>query len=319
MENHSYIGVPLSSLRVDTTTRFNMYLKSSHEAPHVLYREKNLSFTETERSRLLENNVKEVYINSDEEDEYRQYIEDNLSAILTDEHLDREEKCEILYGSAQHLMQKVMAEPGAGGVLTRSKHLADDTLGFMIKDPSVFQNIVKVMSTDYYTYTHSINVLVFSVALLQALDVDDPAVIRQFSYGALFHDVGKSMIDPTILNQKGPLTKDQWKLIKLHPVYGCDILKGQGGFEEITFDVTRHHHEKLNGDGYPDNLEGDEVSRLTRVVTICDIFDALTTNRSYKNAVGSFEALNLMKEEMSSQLDPNYFRTFVGLLGSPSL
>jgi len=126
---------------------------------------------------------------------------------------------------------------------------------------------------------------VFGVALAQRLGLGSPGEQREFGYGAFLHDVGKSMIDSAILNCTGKLSDDQWKQMKLHPVYSHHILKEQGGLQQIALDVARHHHEKLHGRGYPDGLPGEQTSPWARVCAIADIFDALTTQRSYKDAL----------------------------------
>ncbi|MEM4235355.1 MAG: HD domain-containing phosphohydrolase, partial [Candidatus Methanomethylicaceae archaeon] len=100
------------------------------------------------------------------------------------------------------------------------------------------------------------------------------------------------------------------------PVYGYEILVNEHNVrDELQLDVARHHHEKLTGTGYPDKLKGDEVSVYARISAIADIFDALTTRRSYKNAFRSFDALNLMKTQMCNEIDMGIFKKFIILLG----
>ena len=105
--------------------------------------------------------------------------------------------------------------------------------------------------------------------------------------------------------------------MRLHPVTGYDILKEHGLFSDLVLDVTRHHHEKLRGGGYPDKLTANQIDPLVRASTIADIFDALTTRRSYKGALTSYQALKIMRDKMAADLDPDLFRTFVELMGNP--
>jgi len=289
----------------------------AHDPTPVLYRGKGLPFSEADLQRLKENYIQRVYIESGEEEEFHGYVEENLASILSDKGLKTDSKAQMLYGSAQRLMKQVMEDPRAGEAIPRSKRMVENTMEFMAKDNKAFQNIVKVVSYDYYTYTHSVNVFVFSMALLQELGISkDQDIARDFGYGALLHDVGKSMIDPAILNCPGKLSKEQWEEMRLHPIHGHDILVEQGSLQDIALDASRHHHEKLHGKGYPDGLSGDQVSPWARICAIADIFDALTTNRSYKSATPSFDALKLMRDEMSEELDQEYFGVFVKLMGS---
>lgn len=132
----------------------------------------------------------------------------------------------------------------------------------------------------------------------------------------MLHDIGKSRVSPEITNAPGKLTKEQWEEMRRHPEYGREILEELGVTDPMVLDVTLHHHEKLTGTGYPHGLWGDEVSKPVRVSTIADVFDALTTRRTYKAAMSAFAALRLMKEEMAKELDQDLFHAFVEMMGA---
>jgi len=185
---------------------------------------------------------------------------------------------------------------------------------FVFGQRDAFENLLKVTSYDYYTYTHCVNVFMFSIALAQSMGYSAHDV-QSLGNGALLHDVGKCMVDPDIVNCRGKLSQEQWLQMKLHPVHGHTLLKRQGMRNSVILDVTRHHHEKLSGAGYPDGLGPSDISDGARIVAIADIFDALTTRRSYKEAINSFPALKLMREEMVKDIDADIFRAFVALMG----
>ncbi len=312
-----FFAVPLTSLRLDTVTDFDMYLKSQSNQQPVLYRQKNLPFTEEARGRLTDNKVDNLWVRSDQESEYRKYVEAHLGDILNDDSVATEKKAEVLYTSAQGLVKDVFDEPRSMECIARSKELVKNTVQFMFKDSSAFSHLLKVTSFDYYTYTHSVNVFVFSVALAQRAYPDLGVSMEEFGEGALLHDIGKCRIGAEILNCKGKLSDEQWRIMKTHPGYGEEILGEHGTISDVALDIVRHHHEKLTGVGYPDSLEDEKISRCVRIVTIADIFDALTTKRSYKDALETFPALKIMKSEMSDQLDPYLFKVFVETLGNP--
>ncbi|MBI5093792.1 MAG: HD domain-containing protein [Candidatus Hydrogenedentes bacterium] len=312
-----FLPIQLESLRVDTVTDFELYVQPHAGDAPVLYRGNGLPFTDDVRGRLAENGIECLYILSAEEAAYLRYMESNLAAILTDDHIDKEAKSNILYGSAQNLVKEVMLDPRSGEAIQRSQELVENTVNYLFAEKDAFEHLLKVTSFDYYTYTHSVNVFVFSVSLAQRIGMNDVATLREFGDGTLLHDIGKSMLDPAIINCRGRLTEAQWALMKMHPVYGYEILKDNGKLTDRALDVVRHHHEKIRGGGYPDNLSGAGISSWTRICTICDIFDALTTQRSYKPAMNSFPALRLMKDEMAPDLDPDFFRIFVDMMGNP--
>lgn len=311
-----FFPIRLTSLRLNTIIGFDLYLQPEPGHPPVLYREKSLPFCEAESNRLRDNQVAQLFVRSDQESAYYPYIEANLRAILTDPGIDVEEKTQVLYSSAMHLAKDAMEEPLAATLLPRTKAMVENTVWCIFNQEQALLSLLKVTSYDYYTYTHSVNVLVFTIALAKRLGYPDQAV-NAFGSGSLLHDIGKSMIDPSILNCPGQLTKEQWEVMKMHPVYGCNILQKQGVRDKLMLDVTRHHHENLAGKGYPDRLTAEQIPQFIRISTISDVFDALTTRRPYKDALSSFEALKLMKEEMEEDLDQELFQAFVEMMGAP--
>ena len=310
------LAIPLASLRVDTVMGFDLYLQTRAGQPPVLFRQKNLPFQAHVLSRIEDHRHHQVFIRTSDSDAYVRYLEDNLSRILRDDFLDVQEKSGVLYQCAKGLMFEVMAEPRAKGLMRRCKQLVETTVDFMRGEEVSFRHLLKVVSYDYYTYTHSVNVFVFGVALAEYVGHPKMDELRAFGEGTLLHDVGKSVIDPTIVNSPGQLSPDEWAEIKRHPTYGVEILSEQGVTNEMTLDVVQHHHEKLTGAGYPDGLFFDEIPFYVRIATIADIFDALTTRRPYKEALKSFPALSLMKQEMSEELDQELFSAMVKLMAT---
>lgn len=126
---------------------------------------------------------------------------------------------------------------------------------------------------------------------------------------ALMHDIGKSRIPTDILNKPGPLDPEEFRLMQRHPDIGATLLRAQGDFESEVIDVVRHHHERLDGTGYPDRLAGGAISDLVRIVSICDVFSALTERRTYRNPAGGAEALSIMTAARG-HLDPDLLRAF---------
>ncbi|MFO7975117.1 MAG: HD domain-containing protein [Candidatus Hydrogenedentota bacterium] len=311
------IPVPVACLREETVTSFNLYLRNRGGQPPVLYREKHLPFTEEDRVRLEANNVKHLFVDSREEKAYLRYLEKNLGAILADPELPLEHKTEVVYVSGRFLMREVFSDPRAGDTVPRSKAYVQLAYEFLSQEKTAFAQLLRITSYDYYTYTHSINVFVFSITLAQRSGSFSPQEVKDFGTGALLHDIGKSLIDPSIVNCKGKLTVEQWEEMKRHPDLGCRILEGHGGISPGAMEVVRYHHEKINGTGYPEQRSGDGLSPFIRICTIADIFDALTTKRSYKGAVSTFEALNIMRNEMSEQLDGDLLRIFIKMMGKP--
>ncbi|WP_313902345.1 HD domain-containing phosphohydrolase [Methylobacterium sp. E-005] len=136
---------------------------------------------------------------------------------------------------------------------------------------------------------------------------------------ALLHDIGKSRIPVDILNKPGPLTPEEFRLMQRHPDIGASLLTAQGEFEPAIIDVVRHHHERLDGRGYPDRLAGSAISDLVRIISICDVFSALTERRTYRQPASGAEALSIMVEA-EGHLDRDLLRAFTPvMLGNETL
>jgi len=310
----SYRAVPVDLLRPEEVADFDIYLLPGPGKPYVLYRKKHLPFTAEAKERLETHRVTKIHIRGDQEADLRRYLERNLGTILDDSDVPPDEKAEVLYGSMVGVVEDVLADPRAGDMVPRSKQIVENACKFLYGQGNSLEHMMRVCSFDYYTYTHSVNVFVFTMTLGAKL-FDQGYLVSEVGPGALLHDVGKSKIDPGIVNCKGKLSAEQFEIMKLHPVYSDEILREKGGVPAVSLDMARHHHERIRGGGYPDNLKGDAVSKEVRIVTLADIFDALTTRRSYKAPIDSFPALKLMREEMSEHLDMELFAVFVQMMG----
>ena len=308
-----FFPISIGSLKEDLITGFDLYLPAHEGSNPVLYREKNLPFESKDHARLSEGNIVELLVKTTDKKAWVSYAAGVLPDYLADTSKPVDERAGVLYESATGLVEELLASPDSADLVSQSRNMAGGMVDFLAKETSSFYELMQLTSHDYYTYTHSVNVFVYSVSLAKKLGKDGPE-LDEFAHGALMHDIGKRMIDNDIINAPGGLSEAQWQQMQSHPVHGYEILLKQGETSKIALDVTRHHHEKMNGRGYPDGLKGEDISDWVRISTIADIFDALTTQRSYKDAMDTFVALRFMQDKMGDELDPNFFREFVSLM-----
>ncbi len=166
-----------------------------------------------------------------------------------------------------------------------------------------------IESSDSYTFGHCERVADLSVAVARELGFDESeqTTVR---LGAYLHDVGKVKVPHEILNKPGPLTADEFEVIKMHPVWGIELL-AKVEFPWDIKPIIRWHHEKYDGAGYPDQLKGDDIPLAAQIVGIVDVFDALTTTRSYRSAMPTEKALEIMTSKMSNSWSPAVFEAFI--------
>lgn len=174
-----------------------------------------------------------------------------------------------------------------------------------------------IESNDSYTFGHCSRVADNAVAVARALGLDDLAVTT-IRLGAYLHDLGKVKVPHEILNKAGPLTRDEFEIVQMHPAWGIDLL-AEVEFPWDLKPIIRWHHEKYDGTGYPDRLRGDEIPLAAQVVGIVDVYDALTTTRSYRAAMPHTKAMATI-EEMRASWSPEVYAAFLtALAAGPAL
>jgi putative nucleotidyltransferase with HDIG domain len=311
-----YLPIPLDTLRVDTILAFDLFIRIKRN--FVLYRSADLPFNDGTRRKLLENRVERLYIKSDSRQKYQRYLEGNLGKILADPDVRDEKKATVLYETSTNLVKEVLANPTYGDNIRRSKDLVANTLEYILKGREAFLNLLKITSFDYYTYTHSVNVCTFSIALAQQMGFDDEEFLHELGVGALLHDIGKSRVSERILKKQTTLNTIEFEIMKKHPKWGVDILTETDQIAANSYYPVLQHHERGNRNGYPDGLSLDEMHVYSRIAAIADSFDAMTTERVYQKAMESFPALRIMCS-MKEAFEKKLLAAFVELMGPTGL
>lgn len=184
----------------------------------------------------------------------------------------------------------------------------------VLRHPNALLSIVRVKQADEYTYMHSVAVSALMIALARQLGFEDDEV-HEAGMAGLLHDVGKMAIDDGILNKPGSLTDNEFEQIKRHPEYGVRYLqKGSEPVSRAVLEACYSHHEKMDGSGYPRGLKGDQISLLSRMAAVCDVYDALTSDRPYKLGWGPSETVQRMAQ-WTGHFDPQIFQAFVRSVG----
>lgn len=191
--------------------------------------------------------------------------------------------------------------------------LVEAIIGSVESDPGALLSLVRLKSKDEYTYLHSVAVCALMVALARTLKLPDTEV-RKLGLAGMLHDMGKARIPLPVLNKPGRLTDAEFALMRRHPQWGYDLLvEGQVDCA-VTLDVCLHHHEKIDGSGYPEALADKHISLPARMGAICDVYDAVTSARAYKQAWDPGEAIRQMAQ-WKGHFDPVVFQAFVKTVG----
>ena len=191
--------------------------------------------------------------------------------------------------------------------------LVEEISSSVLRNPGALVSLARLKSQDEYTYMHSVAVCALMVALAREAGLDAEAC-RAAGQAGLLHDLGKALMPLELLNKPGKLTGEEFAIIKTHPQRGHDLLVDGRGAPEAALEVCLHHHERLDGRGYPHGLPGEQLGLLARMGAVCDVYDAITSNRPYKAGWDPAESIAMMAS-WRGQFDPDLFQAFVRSLG----
>ena len=192
-------------------------------------------------------------------------------------------------------------------------NLVSDIAASVSRNQNALISLARLKTKDDYTYMHSVAVCAMMVALAKQLNLSE-AETKQAGLAGLMHDIGKAGIPLEVLNKPGALTDEEFTLVKLHPQRGHDMLKEAGIDDETVLDVCLHHHEKIDGSGYPNKLKDEQISLFAKMGAVCDVYDAITSNRPYKSGWDPCVSLQRMAQ-WKGHFDDAIFKAFVKSLG----
>ncbi len=196
----------------------------------------------------------------------------------------------------------------------QARGMVEEITQSVARHPNALISLVRLKNADEYTYMHSVAVCALMISLARQLKLDE-ATIREAGLAGLFHDVGKVAIPDAILNKPGKLTDAEFKVVQDHPLAGSKFLMDSPQVSEMAVEVCLHHHEKMDGSGYPHGLKGDEISLFARMGAVCDVYDAITSDRPYKKGWNPAESIRKMAEWSKGHFDEAVFQAFVKSVG----
>jgi HD-GYP domain-containing protein (c-di-GMP phosphodiesterase class II) len=184
----------------------------------------------------------------------------------------------------------------------------------IIRNPDVLLWMSKLREKDRYTSEHSLNVGLLAISFGRHLGLLEED-LNKLGFAAMLHDVGKMHVPEEILNKTSPLDNDEFELMKRHTQFGRDILLAHQNIFHGATDVAFCHHEALDGSGYPRKIKASGISEITRMVTLCDVYDAITSDKVYKKGCSSLEALKMLHENKGVKFDERLVTEFISCIG----
>ena len=216
------------------------------------------------------------------------------------------------YSSSVQQMKSLVQEVAAGKPLDLVKlsNVTDEVYSNINENECIKKCLLELRETDDYTYTHCINVAFYSMLIANWLKLSRSEIMKAIQSG-LLHDIGKIKIPDAILNKKGKLTEEEFDVIKQHTILGYDIVKEINNIDHCVKLAILLHHERMDGSGYPYHCLSDKINQYTKIVSLADVFDAMTSDRVYKKRSTPFEAFKMFQTMGISMFDIPVIDIFV--------
>lgn len=304
--NKNFIKVRLNSLYPKAPIPFDLFILINNKQIHYLRAGDNLDYAKISK---FENKAPDsFFLKKEDRPVFKKYIHEKLNASEITPH----EKAVMLRESSLTLVEELFESPDIERALSESKEMIHQFVDLMATAPEAMSNLIGLSSHDFYTYTHSLDVGVYCLGLTKILGFSREELI-EMGQGALFHDIGKRQVHIDIITKDGPLNEVEWAQMQKHPQYGLVILDQHNTSEAIRA-CCLEHHESVAGNGYPQQLQANEIHPMAKAVALADTFDALTTQRSYNKPMKPSVALDFMKTKLAGRYDEDMLRAMYEVL-----
>lgn len=317
IDHERYIPIQLNYILHSDTIPFDVFMKKGNN--YFLFSKQGV-IGQRIRMRLIENGYDLLYVCSEQKEAYDSYVEETLLSIMTDVKFDINEKAKLIHSYSMEAIKEVFASDRMTNLTEEHRRkietIIDGIYEYFANNHDALNNIGKLLSHNNKTYNHCVNVSLYTMSMLLRFGYDR-ATAKRIGVGANLHDIGKIKIPRRILDKPGKLDAEEWRTIIRHPDEGLALCRRMD-LDPISCDCVIHHHEKLDGSGYPGGIHA--VPEHVRIVSIADIFDALTSDRPYSKRLTTFEALKIIiKDVEAGKLDKDICKEFVKLLSANEL
>jgi len=227
------------------------------------------------------------------------------------------EQAKAIFNESKDIQKELFSQALSGTAVDLEPVIAvtNKSVDAIFNNPDSLACMVNIREKDEYLLEHSVAVSVYITIFAHYLKMTRE-IVQHLSVGAFLHDIGKIKIPDEILNKPGKLTDEEFTIMKAHANHSIDIIKKTPGISKLSLEVAALHHEKLNGEGYPFQIKGDDINKYGRMIAICDIFDALTANRVYKKGFPHNKSFSILRElAKSNHLDSTLVDQFIQCVG----
>lgn len=246
-------------------------------------------------------------------DEPKRPVKKSVTAVSLEKELEVAKK---VHGRAKAAVVSLLSDVRMGKAVEveEASFVVDEVNQSMTRNPNALLSLIRLKNANEYTYLHSVTVCILMIAVGKQLGLQGNE-LKQAGMAGLLHDIGKMAIPSEILDKPGKLTDEEFVTMKNHPRRGWEILKACEQVDEVALDVCLHHHERVDGNGYPEKLSGAALTLFARMGAVCDVYDAISSDRCYKKAWSPAESIQKMASWREGHFDEKVFQAFVKTVG----
>ena len=290
-----YVPVDIAAIQPESAASFSIFIRA--RKGYALFRDSGAGFDHEALAQLSGAGVDTVYIKSGDQELLDQYLMESLQAALDDSAAPTHKKVKTIGMASAAMAREILRRPTAPQI-DRARPLIESTVNEILAVPEVVYELLLNTDTNFSLHSHMVNSSIFTLAL-----------------SGFLHDIGKSQLPEQLLDNTGELSTSEWALMRQHSLLGYNILSGMAGMPAVVAEAARGHHERMDGQGYPDGLIGDEIPFAARLAAVMDVFNALTTDTPFRKRKTSFEALTAMRDDMKGQFDVEMLKALIHSLG----
>jgi HD-GYP domain-containing protein (c-di-GMP phosphodiesterase class II) len=306
--------VPLTVFRLHDAREVDLYIWQDGDDEPTLYCSSDVALTTTDLDRLTQRGYRALYVTRNAYADFSEQLHQELNRILFDESVAVEERLSVLQTAFALEVDSAFQVINCDRAVSLSKNLAQTINGLLCARTVVPHKLFDMLRHDFYTFTHVTNVASFATLLAEELGISDPADRERITVGALLHDIGKKHVPPSVLCKPAKLDEAEWRLVKLHPQRGYEELCDR---DDMTFGqlmMVYSHHERIDGKGYPVGLIGEDIHDWAKLLSVVDVFEALTGARPYRSALKPSEALEFLERNAGAQFDSEMTRCWISVM-----
>ncbi|MGE0614904.1 MAG: HD-GYP domain-containing protein [Bacteriovoracia bacterium] len=265
-------------------------------------------------SALALSNFEKILVRTEDFGDLKRFAEQQIVSGVGKGAMPVEQRMDTLRRAAILMVEDLFNNPSPENI-NKSNKMVGSFVYVLMKEPEAYLHLAKLSSHDHYTLQHSVGTAVNSIILGRKAGIKNPQDLEELGLGGLLHDIGKVKVKKEIINKEGPLDEAEWDEMRQHSQWGYEIVKDVPVIKDRTKAAILEHHEDKTGGGYPRHMQWNDVHLFSKIVCISDIFNALTTNRSYSKAREPFDAFRLMREKIHHKIDDELFRYLVLIYG----